>query len=206
MNEETLEPSAPAGGVAAPGAAGEVGAQTSQGEADLSAQLGALKDEIAKLKDQLLRALAETENVRRRFEQQAEERGRYAVSSFAKEMLAVADNLRRAIDNIPADKLAADELAKKLAEGVELTERGLIAALEKFQIKRVAAVGQKFDPHLHQAMMEVETDQAPPGTVVHEMQAGYTIHDRLLRPALVSVAKSGTASLQPGSAGLDTKV
>ncbi len=206
MNEETFEPSAPAGGAAPQGAAGEVGAQNSQGEADLGAQVAALKEETGKLKDQLLRALAETENVRRRFEQQAEERGRYAVSNFAKEMLSVADNLRRAIDNIPADKLAADDLAKKLAEGVELTERGLIAALEKFQIKRVATVGQKFDPHLHQAMMEVETDQAPPGTVVHEMQAGYTIHDRLLRPALVSVAKSGTTSIQPGSAGLDTKV
>jgi len=179
---------------------------TGQAPAPENKREAELEAEVARLKDQLLRSLAETENTRKRLEQQAEERGRYAVSAFAKETLAVADNLRRALDNIPADKLAADELAKKLAEGVELTERVLIATLERFGIKRVAALGQKFDPHLHQAMMGVETDAAPPGTVVHEMQAGYTIHDRLLRPALVSVAKSGTAAIQPGKAGLDTKV
>lgn len=199
MSDETVFPPDANGG-------NGVQSQAAGGETDPAARIAALEEESAKLKDQLLRALAETENVRRRLEQQAEERGRYAVSNFAKEMLSVADNLRRAIDNIPADKLAADELARKLAEGVELTERGLIAALEKFGIKRVAAMGLRFDPHLHQAMMEVETDAAPPGTVVHEMQAGYTIHDRLLRPAFVGVAKSGTASIQPGNAGLDTKV
>jgi molecular chaperone GrpE len=200
MSDENFESSGLAGGTGpqSPDAA-------PPGDADPAAQIAALKDEAAKLKDGMLRAMAETENVRRRLEQQAEERGRYAVSSFAKEMLTVADNLRRAIENIPADKLAADELAKKLAEGVELTERGLLAALEKFGIKRVAAMGQKFDPHLHQAMMEVETDASPPGTVVYEMQAGYTIADRLLRPAMVGVAKSGTASMQPGDAGVDTK-
>jgi molecular chaperone GrpE len=193
MSDETFNPS---------GAAEGAGPQSSAPDA---ARIVALEEESAKLKDQLLRALAETENVRRRLETQAEERGRYAVSNFAKEMLGVADNLRRALDSIPADKLGADDLAKKLAEGVELTERSLLTALEKFGIKRVAAMGLKFDPHLHQAMMEVETDSAPPGTVVHEMQAGYTIHDRLLRPAFVGVAKSGTASIQPGDAGLDTK-
>jgi molecular chaperone GrpE len=205
MAEEPTESSGAAWGAANDAAQGV--ASASGRDAELAAELTLLKDESARLKDQLLRALAETENVRRRLEQQAEERGRYAVSGFAKDMLSVADNLRRALDNIPADKLAADELAKKLAEGVELTERSLIVALERFGIKRVAAMGQKFDPHLHQAMMEVETDQAPAGTVVHEMQAGYTIHDRLLRPALVSVAKSGSAGgMQPGAAGLDTKV
>jgi molecular chaperone GrpE len=198
MTDESLDPSATPGGAGPQSPMEPV-------EGDAAAQIAALKDEAARFKDQALRAMAETENVRRRLEQQAEERGRYAVSGFAKEMLTVADNLRRAIENIPADKLAADELAKKLAEGVELTERGLIAALEKFGIKRVTAMGQKFDPHLHQAMMEIETAASPPGTVVHEMQAGYTIHDRLLRPALVGVAKSGTASIQPGDAGIDTK-
>ena len=210
MSDERIDPLGPTFGQSDGGEATDLGradehAFASQ-ESESGAEIAQLKDEVAKLKDQLLRALAETENVRRRLEQQAEERGRYAVSGFAKDMLAVADNLRRAIDNIPADKLAADDLAKKLAEGVELTERGLITALERFGIKRVAAVGQRFDPHFHQAMMEVETDQAPPGTVVHEMQAGYTIHDRLLRPALVSIAKSGANGLQPGAAGIDTKV
>jgi molecular chaperone GrpE len=204
MSDETTESSGSIWGTAGDASASAV--PPSPHESELIAEVAQLKDESAKLKDQLLRALAETENVRRRLEQQAEERGRYAVSGFAKDMLSVADNLRRALDSIPADKLAADDLAKKLAEGVELTERTLIVALERFGIKRVAAMGQKFDPHLHQAMMEVETDQAPAGTVVHEMQAGYTIHDRLLRPALVSVAKNGTASIQPGAAGVDTKV
>lgn len=202
MSEETFEPSSFAEGAGAQSPGGDGAAPVG----DTSAEIAALKEESAKYKDQALRALAEIENVRRRLEQQAEERGRYAVSGFAKEMLSVADNLRRAIENIPADKLAADELAKKLAEGVELTERSLISALERFGIKRVVAMGQKFDPHLHQAMMEVETDASPPGIVVHEMQAGYTIHDRLLRPALVGVAKSGTASIQPGDAGIDQKV
>jgi molecular chaperone GrpE len=210
MSEERIKPQGPDLGPSDDGDATDLGRVDEHAfatqESESGAEAAQLKDEVAKLKDQLLRALAETENVRRRLEQQAEERGRYAVSGFAKDMLAVADNLRRAIDNIPADKLAADDLAKKLAEGVELTERGLITALERFGIKRVAAVGQRFDPHIHQAMMEVETDQAPPGTVVHEMQAGYTIHDRLLRPALVSIAKSGANGLQPGAAGIDTKV
>ncbi len=163
-----------------------------------------LEAELAKLKDQLLRALAETENVRRRLEQQADERGRYAVSRFAKDMLTVADNLRRALDAIPPAMIEGDEVAKRLAEGVELTERGLLTALEGHGIRRIQAKGARFDPHLHQAMIEVEAGGVEPGTVVQEMQAGYTIHDRLLRPALVGVAK-GAPALQPG-AELDTKV
>ncbi len=203
MNDENFDPTGFPGGAGSQSSGANPPANDAG--ADPAVQIAVLQEEAARLKDQLLRALAETENVRRRLEQQAEERGRYAVSSFAKEMLTVADNLRRAIENIPADKLEADDLAKKLAEGVELTERGLISALDRFGIKRVAALGQKFDPHLHQAMMEVETDASPPGTVVHEMQAGYTIADRLLRPAMVGIAKSGTASIQPGDAGVDTK-
>lgn len=155
-----------------------------------------LEAEVAKLKDQVLRAMAETENTRRRLEQQAEERGRYAVSSFAKEMLGVADNLRRALESVPKEVLDTDAMAHKLAEGVELTERGLITALERHGIKRIEALGQRFDPHLHQAMMEVEDPDKPAGTVVFEMQAGYTIQGRLLRPALVSVSKGG-AKPQP---------
>ena len=210
MSEERMEPQPPAWGGGNDGpntnAMGAEPQASAAREAELAAEVARLSDDLARIKDQALRAMAETENVRRRLETQAEDRARYAVSGFAKEMLSVADNLRRAIENIPADKLADDELAKKLAEGVELTERGLLAALEKFGIKRVVALGQKFDPHFHQAMMEVESDTAAAGTVVFEMQAGYTIHDRLLRPAMVGVAKSGTTSLQPGSAGVDTKV
>ena len=162
-----------------------------------------LEAELARLKDQLLRAMAETENVRRRLEQQAEDRGKYAMSSFAKDMLPVADNLRRALDSIPAESLGSDALAQKLAEGVELTERSLLSALERHGIKRVLALGKRFDPHLHQAMMEVEDPSQPAGTVVLEMQAGYTIHDRLLREAMVGVSKGGPKP-QPGDAGVDT--
>lgn len=168
------------------------------------AEIARLTEETAKLKDQLLRAMAETENTRRRLEAQAEDRGRFAVSAFAKDMLQVADNLRRALDAIPADALNEDALARTLAEGVDLTERGLLGALERHGIVRVAALGERFDPNRHQAMMEVEDASQPPGTVVMEMQAGYLIHDRLLRPAMVGVAKGGPAAA-PGAAGVDTR-
>lgn len=161
-------------------AAAEEGVASPNREAELEA-------ELATIKDQLLRAVAETENVRRRLEQQAEERGKYAVSSFAKDILQVADNLQRALDSIPESARQGD----KLAEGVELTQRGLTSTLERYGIKRIETKGQRFDPHLHQAMMEVEDPNQPSGTVVLEMQAGYTIADRLLRPAMVGVSKGG---------------
>lgn len=171
------------------------GAPPMSREAELEAQ-------VTTLKDQLLRAMAETENTRRRLEQDAEGRSKYAVSSFAKEMLQVADNLRRAVEAIPANALKDDPLARSLAEGVELTERTLIAALERQGIKRVAAMGQRFDANLHQAMMEIPDSPEPAGTVVLEMQSGYTIHGRLLRPALVGVSKGNAAPR--AETGIDT--
>jgi molecular chaperone GrpE len=164
-----------------------------------------LDAEVAKLKDQLLRAVAETENVRRRLEQQAEDRGKYAVGNFAKDILQVADNLRRALESIPAEAREGDPMAHKLAEGVELTERTFLSTLERYGIKRIESMGQRFDPHQHQAMMEIEDATKPAGTVILEMQAGYTIHDRLLREAMVGVAKGGPKP-QPGDAGVDTSV
>jgi molecular chaperone GrpE len=162
-----------------------------------------LEAEVLKLKDQLLRAVAETENVRRRLEQQAEDRGKYAVGNFAKDILQVADNLRRALESIPAEARASDAMAHKLAEGVELTERTFLSTLERYGIKRIESLGQRFDPHQHQAMMEIEDAAKPAGTVVLEMQAGYIIHDRLLREAMVGVSKGGPKP-QPGDAGVDT--
>ncbi|MTJ82015.1 MAG: nucleotide exchange factor GrpE [Telmatospirillum sp.] len=150
-----------------------------------------LEAEVAKLKDQLLRAVAETENVRRRLEQQAEDRAKYAVGNFAKDILQVADNLRRALDTIPAEARTADPVAQKLVEGVELTERTFLSTLERYGIKKIVSLGQRFDPHFHQAMMEIEDVTATSGTVVLEVQAGYTIHDRLLREAMVGVSKGG---------------
>jgi molecular chaperone GrpE len=160
--------------------------------------------EVAALKDQLLRAVAETENVRRRLEQQAEDRGKYAVAGFAKDILQVADNLRRALDNIPADARETDGMVHKLVEGVELTERGMLSAFERYNIKKIEALGQRFDPHLHQAMMEVEDPNQPSGMVVLEMQAGYVISDRLLRPAMVGVSKGGPKPTAENTSGLDT--
>ncbi|HVI53123.1 MAG TPA: nucleotide exchange factor GrpE [Candidatus Sulfotelmatobacter sp.] len=163
-----------------------------------------LLTEVSALKDQLLRAVAETENVRRRLEQQAEDRGKYAVAGFAKDMLQVADNLRRALESIPADARENDSMAHKLAEGVELTERVMLSAFERYNIKKVEALGQRFDPHLHQAMMEVEDPNQPSGMVVLEMQAGYVIADRLLRPAMVGVSKGGPKATAENTSGLDT--
>ncbi|WP_142849278.1 nucleotide exchange factor GrpE [Telmatospirillum sp. J64-1] len=164
-----------------------------------SAREAELEAEIEKLKKDVLYAAAETENVRRRLTQQAEERGKYAVTNFARDMLAVADNLRRALEALPADQADSD-MAKNLIAGVEMTERELLNIFERHGIRRVPAMGERFDPNLHQAMMEVEDASKPSGTVVVEMQAGYVIQDRLLRPAMVGVSKGGPKP-GPGEGG-----
>ncbi|MBF0374086.1 MAG: nucleotide exchange factor GrpE [Alphaproteobacteria bacterium] len=172
--------------------------QTPAPAPDVAAErIAQLEAEAAKLKDQLLRALAETENTRRRLEQQAEDRGRYAVAGFARDMLGVSDNLRRALSAVPAEERETNELIKGLAVGVEMTERELQAAFEKQNIRPIEALGEKFDPNLHQAMMEVEDPSKPSGTVVMVMAEGYTIHDRLLRAAMVAVSRGGPKG-QPG--------
>lgn len=156
-----------------------------------AAETDALRAEIDKLRTEVLYAKAETENVRRRLEQQAEDRGKYAIASFAKDVLGVADNLRRALDATPPAAREGNDIANTLTVGVEMTERELLSAMERYGIRMVAALGQRFDPNLHQAMMEVEDATQPEGTVVMVMQEGYQIHDRLLRPALVGVSKGG---------------
>jgi molecular chaperone GrpE len=146
--------------------------------------------EIADLKDRLLRAAAETENVRRRLEREKQDATAYAVTGFARDLLGVVDNLRRALDAIPADARENDEAVKNIITGVEMTERELLNTLQRHGVARIEAQGQKLDPNRHQAMIEVEHDEAEPGTIVQELQAGYMLKDRLLRPALVSVAKA----------------
>jgi len=171
----------------------------------LEQQLDAARQEAAQLKDQLLRALAETENVRRRAQREREDAGKYAITNFARDVLQVSDNLHRALEAIPASALAEDEALKNLHEGVTATERQLDAALERQQVKRIWPMGEKFDANLHQAMFEVPTFDHLPGTVVQVMQAGYLIHDRLLRPALVGVAKQPAGDAPPpGSGKVDT--
>jgi molecular chaperone GrpE len=146
--------------------------------------------EYADLRDKLLRALADAENARRRTERDIADARQYAVTAFAREMLLVGDYLRRALAAVPEEKRkAGDETLAALLEGVEVTERGLEQTLAKFGVKRIEAKGNKFDPSFHQAMYEMPRDDVPPGTVVDEMQAGYVIGDRVLKPALVVVAK-----------------
>lgn len=150
-----------------------------------------LEGEVAVLKDQLLRAVAETENVRRRGEREREETSRYAVARFAKELVGVADNLQRALTAVPAEARAADEALNNLMVGVEATERQLASAFDKFGVKKLDSLGKAFDPNFHQVVMEVEATGKAAGTVVQVLQEGYVIHDRLLREAMVAVAKQG---------------
>jgi molecular chaperone GrpE len=147
------------------------------------------QQEAQSLKDQLLRALAETENVRRRAQRDKEDAGKFAMAGFAREVLGVADNLHRALEAISPESLERDSVLKTLFDGIQATERQLDAAFEKQMIKKVWPLGEKFDSNLHQAMFEVPGTDKPAGTVVQVLQAGYTLHDRLLRPAMVGVAK-----------------
>lgn len=163
-------------------------------------ELDALRAEVTSLKDQLLRALAETENMRRRAEREREDASKFAVSNFARDMVGIADDLSRALDSLPEDQKTADGPLKTLVEGVEITRRNLGAAFNRQSIARIDPVGEKFDHNLHEAMFEVETDDKEPGTVVQVIQHGYKIHDRLLRPARVGVAKKPVPP-----AGIDTE-
>jgi molecular chaperone GrpE len=155
----------------------------------LEAEVAALRTEVATLKDQLLRALAETENVRRRAQRDKDDAGKFAISNFAREIVQVADNLRRALEAIPAEALASDEALRSLHEGVLATERQFEQSLERQAIAKIWPMGERFDSNLHQAMFEVPGTGQPQGTIVQVLQAGYTLHERLLRPAMVAVAK-----------------
>jgi molecular chaperone GrpE len=157
---------------------------------DPAASLARLEQNLTVTKDQLLRALAETENVRRRAERERDEAGKYAIGRFAESLLGVADSLRQALASLPADP---DPNLAALRQGVELTERSLAAAFEKHGIKRIDPKGQPFDPHFHQAVMEIEAPDVPAGTVAQVLRDGYTLNERLLRPAMVAVAKGGPA-------------
>jgi molecular chaperone GrpE len=148
-----------------------------------------LEADLAEFRDKHLRALAEIENVRRRGEKEKADALKYAATNFAKDILGVADNLRRAIEAVPEEAAESDGAIATLVEGVVMTERELHSIFERHGIKRIEADGQKFDHNLHQAMMEVPDSGQPAGTVVQVLQTGYTIHDRLLRPAMVGVAK-----------------
>lgn len=182
--QSTQGPETPA--EAAPSsAAGDVA-----GEAN--ARIAMLEAEAAELKDRVLRTIAEMENLRRRTERQVAETRQYAIAAFARDMLTAGDNLARAIEAIPQEARNGNEALTTLIDGVEMTERDLQNSLEKHGVKKLDPVGQKFDPNLHQAIFEVPTDDQPTGTVVQVMQPGYVIGERVLRPAMVGVARGSS--------------
>ena len=149
-----------------------------------------LEQQLADMKDQWLRAVAETENIRRRAQREKEEAVRYAPTNLARDIVGVADNLRRALDSCSnADQPQLAENAKSLITGIELIVKELDAALDRHHIKRIQSLHEKFDPNYHQAMFEVESADHSAGTVINVMQDGYVLHDRLLRPAMVGVSK-----------------
>ena len=158
------------------------------GETPLDDALAKLKGDLETAMQDVLYARAETQNVRRRLEKDVQDARNYAATNFARDILSVADNLARALDHVP-EELREHEKAKNFIAGIEATRRELDKVFAGNGITRIAAKGMPLDPNQHQAMMEVPTDEAEPGTIVQEMQAGYMIKDRLLRPAMVGVAK-----------------
>ena len=167
------------------------------------AKIAALQAELEKNKDQMLRALAEAENGRKRALKEREDASKYAVSSFARDMLNVADNLRRALEAIPGDLLKSDPRLQKVIEGIEATERELLKSFDRSSIKKIDPSGEIFNPNFHEVMFEAQGTGKPAGTIVQVMDVGYVLHDRLLRPARVAVAKDEGQD-KPGGQ-IDTK-
>lgn len=188
-NESAPDNTAEALASALQDAAANDAAETQEVEID---PVEALRAENADLRDRFLRMAAEMENLRRRTERDVKDSKSYSVASFARDMLAVSDNLRRALDAVPLDeRAAADQTLTTLLEGVDLTERAMLSALERHGIKKIDAEGEKFDPNFHQAMFEIPNQEVPNNTVLQVVQAGFTIGDRVLRPAMVGVSKGG---------------
>jgi len=194
--EETATPAAeaPAENIAG-GEDAEADAEKSAWEKGPDAQIEALATEAADLKDKLLRNMAEMENMRRRAERDREDARKYAVTAFARDILGVGDNMNRAVQSLDdAARGSADAAVKTFIEGIEMTERELLNVFERHGIARVEPKGEKFDPNFHQAMFEVENAEVASGTVLEVVAAGYTIGDRVLRPAMVGVSKGGPKS------------
>jgi len=187
-------------------ASGEVPdlAEAAEGQADPAA----LAAENAELKDRLMRLAAEMENLRKRTAREIHDSRSYSIAGFARDMLTATDNLGRALGVLtPQARYGADATTKSLIDGIEMTEREMLRLLEKHGITAIAAEGEKFDPHKHQAMFEVPNPEVPEGTVVQVVQTGFAIGDRVLRPAMVGVAKGGSAAKPAGadaSAGDET--
>ena len=161
-----------------------------QEEAEISPEdlIEKLNEEITDLKDQRLRAIAELENFRKRAEKDQSDALKYGISNFAKEIINIRDNIERAQSSI-SDEAKNNEAIKSVIEGIDLIAQSVVSTFEKIGIKKIDSLNEKFDHNLHQAMMEIENDELDPGTIVQELIPGYTLHDRLLRPAMVGVSK-----------------
>jgi molecular chaperone GrpE len=186
----------------APGAqnGGDEAAAAEQSPAGLAATIDTLKGQIDDLTDRLLRAHAEMDNLRKRAEREKEETAKYAITRFARDVVTVADNFERAVQAVPPGAAEQDSALKSLVEGVSMTEREFLNVLERYGVKRVSPKGEMFNPHQHQAMMEMQNLDVAPGTILEVFQPGYLIEDRVLRPAMVVVAKGGPKPAKAGEA------
>ena len=179
-------------GEAETSALAQPGAESDIAEPEPFTELENLHAEVASLKDKLLRTLADMENLRRRTEKEIADAKTYGVTNFAREMLPLADNLRRAVDSVPAQaRDGLEQSVRTLIEGVELTERDFVSRLARFGVKKIEAQGQRFDPNQHEALFEIPDESAPNGTVAQVVEPGYLIGERVLRPAKVGVARGG---------------
>ncbi len=189
---DTPQPHGAEGVAATASSLAQPSAESTINEPEPFTELENLYAENASLKDKLLRAMAEAENVRRRADRETAEAKLYGVANFAREMLPLADNLRRAVDSVPADARASlDPIAAALLDGLTVTERDFISRLARFGVKPIDALGARFDPNLHEALYEIPDETRPAGTIAQVMEQGYTIGERVLRPAKVGVTRGG---------------
>lgn len=157
---------------------------------DSAARIAELEAQLAQMKDQWVRAAAETDNVRKRAERDQQETSKYAASRFAMDMVGVLENVKRAAESLTEEKRSGNDLLKTVGEGMDMTVAELIQIFERHGIKRIDPMGEKFDHNLHQAVVQVHVPDAEAGTIVQVVQCGYKMHDRLLKPAMVAVAKA----------------
>jgi molecular chaperone GrpE len=196
---EPVAPEVPA--TNGPAVAAEPARPPAQPEAAASeGRIAELESQVADLTDRLLRAHAELDNIRKRAERDKAETAKYAISRFARDIVGVSDNFQRAIAAVPPGAADRDPALKSLVEGVSMSEREFLQVLERHGVKRIDPMGEIFNPHLHQAVMEQPNPELPSGTVLQVLQAGYSIQDRVLRPAMVVVAKGGAKPVKPAEA------
>ncbi|MBS0242374.1 MAG: nucleotide exchange factor GrpE [Proteobacteria bacterium] len=190
-----------------PASEGQPGQKPAEASAAMSPEakmIAGLEAEVADLKDRLLRAHAEMDNVRKRLEREKADQAKFAITKFARDVVVIGDNVQRALDAVPAKAADEDPTLKSFVEGVTMIERELISILGRHGIKRVDPKGEVFNPHQHQAVVEVPSPDAPAGTVTQVFQPGYVIEDRVLRPAMVAVSNGGSKPRPPAEAAPDS--